>query len=134
MNDFQRGRRWRTTRLLLIVVARLLTACAATPGTIAFGQPDDPQLTFSLDANAEISWTASLSRRVEETSVNLVITPEGSDTEVFGYQQFITEPDSTTLSNEMPLGRFLPDPGVYIMRYVSVSGEVLAEGRFELVE
>lgn len=119
---------------LVLLAVSTLTACATTPpGPIVFGSPENPQTTFTLDEREEISWTAFLSERVEETSVNLVISPSGTDTELFGYRQFITDPQSTTLTNQMPLGRFIPDPGIYVMRYVSVEGEVLAEGEFELV-
>ena len=118
---------------LLLFAVTALTACATRPGPIVFGSPEDPETTFPLDERLEISWTASLSRQVEETSVNLVISPSGSTSEIFGYRQFITDPDGTTVTNEMPLGRFIRDPGVYVMRYISASGEVLAEGQFELV-
>lgn len=120
--------------VLILLAIGALTACATTPpGPIVFGSPENPQTRFLLDERREISWTAFLSERLEETSVNLVISPSGTDTELFGYRQFIVDPQSNTLTNQMPLGRFIPDPGVYVMRYVSVDGKVLAEGEFELV-
>ena len=105
---------------------------SATEGRIIFGSPASPETAFRLDGEKLIAWTAYLAEPVEGTSVNLVISPRGSDRELFGYRQFITDPEATTLVNEMPLGRFLPDPGNYVMRYVSTEGEVLAEGEFEL--
>ena len=116
---------------LVLIAIGALTACGLTtapPAPIIF---ESDATTFRLDE--EVAWTTRLPGRVEETSVNLVISPSGSDTEAFGYRQFITEPDGVTVSNEMPLGRFLPEPGVYVMRYVSADGELLAEGEFELV-
>jgi len=117
---------------LVLLSVGALTACGTTPpGSITFGSAENPETTFRLDE--EIAWIAFLPEPVEDTSVNLVISPSGSDSELFGYRQFITDPGTTTLVNEMPLGRFLPDPGVYVMRYVSTDGEVLAEGEFELI-
>lgn len=105
---------------------------SATEGRIIFGSPASPETAFRLDGEKLIAWTAYLAEPVEGTSVNLVISTSGSDRELFGYRQFITDPEATTLVNEMPLGRFLADPGNYVMRYVSTDGEVLAEGEFEL--
>lgn len=119
---------------LVLLSIGALTACATTPpGTITFGSAENPETTFRLDGEKEIAWIAFLPGTVEDTSVNLVISPSGSDSELFGYRQFITDPGTATLVNQMPLGRFLPDPGVYVMRYVSTDGEVLAEGEFELI-
>lgn len=117
---------------LVLLSVGALTGCATTPpGTIIFGSAENTETTFRLDE--EIAWIAFLPEPVEDTSVNLVISPSGSDSELFGYRQFITDPGTATLVNQMPLGRFLPDPGVYVMRYVSTDGEVLAEGEFELI-
>ena len=130
-----RGIRHHATLISLVAIT---SGCGVpvptpTPGPIVFGPPESPQTTFPLDERRVVSWTASLSERVEETSVNLVISPSGTDTELFGHRQFITDPNSTTLRSEMPLGRFIRGPGVYVMRYISVEGQVLAEGEFELV-
>ena len=114
------------------VASATTDAASVTEGRIIFGSPASPETAFRLDAEMPIAWTAFLAEPAEGTSVNLVISPKGSDLELFGYRQFITDPGATTLVNEMPLGRFLPDPGVYVMRYVSTGGEVLAEGEFEL--
>ena len=62
-----------------------------------------------------------------------MISPSGSESELFGFRQFITDPNATTLTNEMTIGRFITEPGAYVMRYVTVDGEVLAVGEFELV-
>lgn len=114
------------------VASAIRSPASATEGRIIFGSPANPQTAFPLDGERLIAWTAYLAEPVVDTSVNLVISPSGGDRELFGYRQFITDPEATTLVNEMPLGRFLPDPGVYVMRYVSTDGEVLAEGEFEL--
>ena len=123
--------------LLVLLAVIALTACATSPSPIVFGSRENPQSTFPLDEGKEIAWTVFLPEPVggatEATSVNLVISPSGTDTELFGYRQFITDPDMTTLTNEMPIGRFIQEPGVYVMRYVTVEGEVLAAGEFELV-
>lgn len=120
--------------VLVLLILSGLTACASPgPGPITFGPVDDPATTFPLDAEKEIAWTAFLPKPVEETSVQLVISPEGSRAELFGHRQFVTDPDATTLTSEMPIGRFIPNPGRYVMRYIGVDGEVLAEGEFELV-
>jgi|AntDryMetagUQ889_1029465.scaffolds.fasta_scaffold05468_2 hypothetical protein len=107
-------------------------AASVTEGRIIFGSPASPETAFRLDGEMPIAWTAYLAEPAEGRSVNLVISPRGSERELFGYRQIITDPGATTLVNEMPLGRFLPDPGVYVMRYLSTDGEVLAEGEFEL--
>ena len=131
-----------------------LGACAATepsptastmsaegeslPGTITFGsavnkktlQVRNPKASFRL--NQQVAWSASLIAPVDGTKVNIVITRSGDDTELFGYEQFITDPGTTTLVDRMPLGRFLPQPGSYTMRYVTTDGEVVAKGEFEL--
>lgn len=120
--------------VLVLVAIGTLTACAPTtapPAPIIFGSEDSPESTFRLDE--EVAWTTRLPKRVDETSINLVISPRGSDTELFGYRQFITDPEGTRVDNQMPLGRFLPDPGIYVMRYISNDGDLLAEGEFELV-
>lgn len=110
-----------------------LSACSPTaPGPIRFGPVENPETTFSLDEEKQIAWTATLPEPVGDTSVNLVISPQGGRSELFGYRQFT--PGATTLVNEMTLGRFIRDPGVYVMRYISIDGEVLAEGEFELVD
>jgi len=120
--------------LLALAATAMIAACVTTAtGTISFGPPDDPETTFPLNPDDEIEWRAVLPEPVTETSVNLVISPAGAVTELFGYREFVTDPGSRTLTNAMPLGRFLPQPGVYVMRYVSASGQVLAEGEFELV-
>lgn len=120
-----------------LLAGSALTACTRSPGPIVFGSPENPQTRFPLDADKEIAWTAFLPApaggSTSATSVNLVISPSGTDTALFGYRQFITDPDATTLTNAMPIGRFIPDPGVYVMRYVTVEGQVLAEGEFELI-
>ena len=125
----------RIALLVLLVIA--LAACATSPSPIVFGSQGNPQTTFPLDEAKEIAWTAPLPAPIggatQATSVNLVISPSGTDTELFGYRQFITDPQATTLANEMPIGRFIREPGVYVMRYVTVEGEVLATGEFELV-
>ena len=92
---------------------------------------NNPKASFRL--NQQVAWSASLARPVDDTKVNIVITRSGDDTELFGYEQFITDPGATTLVNRMPLGRFLPQAGSYTMRYVTIDGEVVAEGEFELV-
>lgn len=128
------GRRGVRDGFLVLLSIGALTACATTPpGTIIFGSPASPETTFRLDEQKVIGWTAFLAEPVEETSVNLVISPSGSDRELFGYRQFITYPESTKLVNEMPLGRFLREPGVYVMRYVTAEGRIVAEGEFELI-
>lgn len=124
--------------LLVLLAVSLVTACVTTPPSpIVFGSQQNPQTTFPLDEGKEIAWAARLPAPIgdatEATSVNLVISPNGTDTELFGYRQFITDPEATSLTNEMPLGRFIWEPGVYVMRYVTVEGEVLAVGEFELV-
>lgn len=124
--------------LSILLALGILTACAtAEPGPITFGlavneltgEVENPQTRFRL--SDDVAWIATLHAPVEGTKVDLDITTE-SGAWVFGYEQFVTDPEGTTLVNEMPLGRFLPDPGVYVMRYVSLDGEVLAEGEFEL--
>lgn len=126
-------------RAALLVLASVvgLAGCATPPGQIVFGSRDDPRTAFQLDERQEIEWTALLPAPVgvatEAISVNLVISPSGSETELFGFRQFITDPNATTLTNEMPIGRFITEPGAYVMRYVTVDGEVLAVGEFELV-
>lgn len=118
---------------LLVLLAIALGACSTEPppGTITFGSVENPETSFGL--HEEVAWIASLPTPIEGTKVNIVITQRGGATELFGYEQFITDPDATTLVNRMPLGRFLPDPGVYVMRYVTSDGRVVAEGEFELV-
>ena len=118
----------------ILLATGLLTACVtAPPGPITFGSPENPETTFPVDEDEQIAWIALLSEPVADSSVNLVISPRGSDRELFGYRQFITDPGATTLVNEMPIGRFIRQPGVYVMRYISVDGDVLAEGEFELI-
>lgn len=114
------------------VASATTSPASAIEGRIIFGSPASPQTAFPLDGERLIAWTAYLAEPVEDTSVNLVISPCGSDRELFGYRQIVTDPEGTTLVNEMALGRFLPDPGIYVMRYFSTDGEVLAEGEFEL--
>ena len=94
-------------------------------------QVNNPKERFRL--NQQVAWSASLARPLDDTKVNIVITRSGDDTELFGYEQFITDPGATTLVNRMPLGRFLPQPGSYTMRYVTTDGDVVAEGEFELI-
>ncbi|MEO6579004.1 MAG: hypothetical protein ABIO99_08930 [Candidatus Limnocylindria bacterium] len=90
---------------------------------------ENPDTRFFM--GKEVAWSASLRAPIEGTKINLVITDDGGG-ELFGYEQFITEPGGTTLVNRMQLGRFLPEPGTYVMRYVTLAGEVVAEGEFEL--
>ncbi len=99
-------------------------------GTITFGSAENPETSFRLDE--EVAWSALLLTPVDGTKVNLVITERGGSSELFGYEQFITDPERKTLVNRMPLGRFLAEPGAYVMRYVSTSGQLLAEGEFQL--
>lgn len=98
-------------------------------GTITFGSAANPETSFRL--NEEVAWSAALLAPVIGTKVNLVISESGGSSELFGYEQFITDLDATTLVNRMQLGRFL-EPGAYVMRYFSTAGELLAEGEFEL--
>lgn len=130
-----RPRSWaRRVATPILLGIGLSTACAtAPPGPITFGSPESPETRFPLDEDTGIPWIAVLSEPVEDASVNLVISPQGGDRELFGYRQFITDPGAITLVNEMPIGRFIRQPGVYVMRYLSVEGDVLAEGEFELV-
>lgn len=133
----------RVVPLVLLVIAsaacstepRPIESAAATSdagvGTIAFGSVANPETGFALDE--EVAWTASLTAPIQGTKVDLVITMSGEETELFGYEQFITDPGGITLINRMPLGRFLPEPGDYVMRYVTTEGRVVAEGEFELV-
>jgi hypothetical protein len=142
-------------RILFCVLCLVLGACTtiepspsessrsargdSLSGTITFGsavnqrtlEVNNPKASFRL--NQQVAWSASLVRPLDDTKVNIVITRSGDDTELFGYEQFITDPEATTLVNRMPLGRFLPEPGSYTMRYVTIDGEVVAEGEFELV-
>lgn len=128
-------------RLILPVFVLLGAGCSATvepPGPITFGSAVD-ELTLEVEnpdtrffLGQEIAWSASLRAPVEGTKIHLVITDSGGG-ELFGYEQFITEPGGTTLVNRMQLGRFLPEPGTYVMRYVTLAGEVVAESEFELI-
>jgi hypothetical protein len=133
--------------VLLLLLSVVLGACstadppsesaAVTPatdslvGTITFGSVESPENSFRLDE--EIHWRALLAAPVDGTKVNLVITESDGERELFGYEQFITYPGTTTLVNHMPLGRFLRQPGAYVMRYVTIEGEAIAEGEFRLV-
>lgn len=127
-------------RLVLLAIIPLTGGCSTTnepPGPIAFGsavnevtlEVEKPTTSFLL--SDEVAWSASLHAPVEGTKVNIIIT-DSDGGELFGYEQFITDPSATKLINRMPLGRFLPDPGSYVMRYVTLTGEVIAEGAFEL--
>ena len=141
-------------RILLGVLCLLLCACSSLeappseaagpaqgnslPGTITFGsavnqrtlEVNNPKTSFRL--NQQVAWSASLDRAVDDTKINVVITRSGDDTELFTYEQFITDPGATILVNRMPLGRFLPQPGSYVMKYVTIDGDVVAEGAFQL--
>jgi hypothetical protein len=133
----------RVALLVLLVIAP--AACSTEPppsesdsatsgagvGTITFGSIANPETSFAL--NEEVAWAASLATPIEGTKVNIVIARPGEEAELFGYEQFITNPGATTLVNRMPLGRFLPEAGDYVMRYVTTDGRVVAEGEFELV-
>jgi len=131
-------------RLVLPVVV-LLSGCSTiiepagqSPGPITFGlalnertlEVEQPSTSFRL--GDEVAWSASLRAPVEGTKVNIVISESGGGSWLFGYEQFITDPGSTRLVNHMTLGRFLPEPGSYVMRYVTLAGDVVAEGEFEL--
>ena len=141
--------------MLSCVLCLVLAGCATTdpspsestrpargdslPGTITFGsavnqrtlEVNNPKTSFRL--NQQVAWSASLTGPVDDTKVHIGITRSGDDTELFGYEQFITDPGATTLANRMPLGRFLAQPGSYTMRYITIDGNVVAEGDFELV-
>lgn len=131
-------------RLVLAAVVLLGGGCSdivepssQAPGPITFGsavneftrEVKEPDTRFRL--SDEVAWSASLLAPVEGTKINIVIFDDGGG-ELFGYEQFITSPGATTLINHMPLGRFLPGPGSYVMRYVTLAGEVVAEGEFQL--
>lgn len=132
--------------LVLLAIVLLSGGCSTiiepetqTPGPITFGsavnertlEVEKPETSFRL--TDEVAWSASLHEPVEGTKVNIVITDSGGGSELFGYEQFVTDPGAIKLVNRMTLGRFLPEPGAYVMRYVSLAGAVLAEGEFELV-
>jgi hypothetical protein len=44
----------------------------------------------------------------------------------------VSNPDFDILANRLRLGRLLDGPGQYVMRYINLDGEVLAEGSFRL--
>lgn len=131
-------------RLVLPAILLLSAGCSTIiapavrpPGPITFGsavnaitlEVERPAASFRL--SDDVAWSASLHAPVEGTKVNIVIT-DSSGGELFGYEQFITDPEATKLVNVMPLGRFLPEPGSYVMRYVTLAGDVVAEGEFQL--
>ena len=140
--------------ILFCVLCLVLGACAtidpspsvstrpargdSVPGTITFGsavnqrtlEVNNPKESFRL--NQQVAWSAALTGRPDDTKIHIGITRSGDDTELFGYEQFITDPEATTLVNRMPLGRFLAQPGSYTMRYITTDGDVVAEGEFEL--
>lgn len=107
------------------------------PAPITFGsqvneatfQVANPNTSFRL--TDDVAWSVALHVPVEGTKINLVIS-DADGGEAFGYEQFVTDPGGTRLVNQMPLGRFLPEPGRYVMRYVTLAGEIVAEGEFEL--
>ena len=133
--------------VFLVLLSVLVGACsmtdppsesvAVTPatdslaGTITFGSVESPEISFRVDE--EIPWRAFLATPVDGTKVNIVVSESNAESELFGYEQFITYPGTTTLVNHMPLGRFLRLPGAYVMRYVTIEGDVIAEGEFNLV-
>lgn len=101
-------------------------------GTIVFGPLASPESTVRFDQ--DLAWSAILSEPVDSNRVDVVISPVGTDTELFGYTQIVS-PGTLVTGQEMPVGRFIREPGTYVMRYLSTrNGDVLAEGEFELVQ
>lgn len=100
-------------------------------GTILFGPLSDPSPMLPLDQ--ELAWTAFLLRPVEGVRVSVAISERGDDIELFEYTELV-DAGALVSADTMPVGRFIREPGVYVMRYTSTrTGEVLAEGEFELV-